>query len=90
MGPYIPAIHQDLIHALRKILLDVPFPESEHEPSELRQLVIDILVTLHISCKMALPVFLVRCDLLPRMFLMAACMPEITINENRGFSHNCG
>ena len=52
------AIIADLRDALRKILLDVPFPESEHEPSELRQLVIDILVTLHISCKMALPVFL--------------------------------
>ena len=58
-------------------------PEPQHEPAELRQRVVYVLVVLDVARQMLFPIRLVRRDLLPWMRLMSACMPEIAVDKDR-------
>ena len=65
--------------------LDVGLPETEHEPAELRQGVSNLLVALDVAGELLPPVFLPRCDLLARIFLVPSRMPKIAVHENGDF-----
>lgn len=77
-----PAILANLRHAGFEVFADVAFPEPQHEPAELREIIAHVSVALDVPRQVLSPVALIRAHLLARMFLMPPRMPEIAIDEH--------
>lgn len=77
-----PAILADLRHAGLEVFADVAFPEPQHEPAELRELVAHVAIALDIPRQVFSPVILIGTHLFAGMFLMPPRMPEIAIDEH--------